>query len=465
MKKWLLAVGIVALGGAPVMAQEQGLDAGWAETPPTLDGQLSEGEWDTAMVVGFDGSDGIRPGVTGPDSGTIGGDGAGFQDPSDSSAVIYVMNDADNLYIAVDATDDVLDFSLSDLWRNDSVEIRIDGNFSRLTAKEGDMFGHSTIVLGNGEGTASAPEGDWESAASVKPDDSGWIVEYRTSTEGFESTIGFDVAINDSDDPNNDSRDGQYRWNGAVDGGWNDETQWGTLTLATEPGVRFAQTLYSPEAASVPELDGTLADGEWDDALVIGFDGKDGIRPGVTGPDSDTIGGDGAGFQDPSDSSTLLYIKNDANNFYVAVDVTDDILDFSLSDLFRNDSIEVRVDGNFSLSNPKEGDIFGHSTIVLGNGEGTGSEPSDGDWSSGAATKPDGSGWIAEYRTSTDGFEPVIGFDVAINDSDDPNSDSRDGQYRWNGDVDGGWNDETQWGKVVLFQFPSAVDQNVWELY
>ena len=465
----LAAAGILAMGVvSPVFGQEQTMTAGWASTAPALDGTLGDGEWTEAARINFDGTDAIRPGAVGPDSETIGGpNGDGFQSAEDSSVVVYVMNDGANLYVAIDATDDILDFSLGDVWRNDGVEIRVDGNFSRSSSKEGDMFGYCPCIRGDGGATASFPSGgDMESAAAAKPDGSGWIVEFRSSTAGYEPMVGFDIAIDDSDDPNSQSRDSQYRWNGDVDAGWNDETQWGALILATEPNPGPMLQLESGLATSSPTLDGVLDAGEWADATAIAFDGNDAVRPGVVGPDSGTIGGpNGDGFQLYEDSHVVAYIMNDARNLYVAIDATDDILDFSLSDVWRNDGVEIRVDGNFSRSDPKEGDMFGYAAVIRGDGGATASFPT-GDLESGAAAKPDGSGWIIEFRSSTEGYEPVVGFDIAINDSDDPNSDDRDSQYRLNGDVDGGWNNETQWAELKLVGArSSAVERSVWELY
>ncbi|HOL93572.1 MAG TPA: sugar-binding protein, partial [bacterium] len=106
----------------------------------------------------------------------------------------------------------------------------------------------------------------------------------------------------------------------------------------------------------------------------------------------------------------------------------------------------------------------GHSIIIRGDGGAVGSAPA-GDLASGAAVKPDGSGWIVEFRQSIAGFAPVIGFDLAINDRDTPGQDNRDGQYRWNGEVDAGWDDETQWGELTLAQVTAGLDPSKWELY
>ena len=225
---------ILGLAVCSAYAQEQTLVSGWASKAPVLDGKLDAGEWKEAARINFDGSDAIRPGVVGPDSGTIGGPNKdGFQPAQDSSVIIYVMNDASNLYVAIDATDDILMFDKADVWRNDSAEIRVDGNFSRKSVQEGTALGYDVCVRGDGRAVANAPSGaDLETKAAVKADGTGWIVELRQGTAGFAAKIGFDVAIDDRDTPDQDSRDDQYRWNGATDVAYQDESMWGILTLA-----------------------------------------------------------------------------------------------------------------------------------------------------------------------------------------------------------------------------------------
>lgn len=240
MKKVALCALLVFGLAFSSFAQEQTITAGWVSTPPTLDGVLSPGEWDGATMISFDSTDRVRPGISYTDAEVIGGpNGDGLQSYEDSHVNVYVMNDADNLYIAVDAIDDILDFSnvggtSTQDFRSDSAQIRVDGNFSRSNPKENSHFGFNTNVMGD-SGRLSSEQGDVEASGAAKPDGSGWIVEFRSSTEGFEPEVGFDVAINDSDDPNESLRDAQYAWNGESDAGWNDETYWGSLILATEP--------------------------------------------------------------------------------------------------------------------------------------------------------------------------------------------------------------------------------------
>lgn len=207
----------------------------WSEVAPVLDGILSEGEWDRGFVVEFDATDRTRPGVASADSSTaLYRFNKGMISYVSNHAKLYLLNNASELFVAVDVTDSELDFASSrgDVWRNDSVEVRFDGNFSR-GMKEDDRLGFGIIVQGDGEKVV-APGDYAESAARVKDDGSGYVIEVRCDTTDFAPRIGFDVAINDSDDPEEKNRNAQYYWNGTRDSGWIDEREWGIVVLATE---------------------------------------------------------------------------------------------------------------------------------------------------------------------------------------------------------------------------------------
>ncbi len=229
----------VSLSEPPIdHGPHQELQSRWAETPPEIDGVLSAGEWTGAATVAIDATDRKRPGVASRDSDTYKYRQTGGMIPYESNhATVYVMNDADSLYVAVDVTDDVLDFAEihGQVWRCDSAEVRLDGNLSRKRHKERNRFGRSIIVRGFGDKATddlNLEFVDW--AASVKEDQSGYVIELRFDAEEFNKDIGFDVAINDSDDPNIHRRHAQYYWNGTRDSGYQDEREWGVVHLASE---------------------------------------------------------------------------------------------------------------------------------------------------------------------------------------------------------------------------------------
>ena len=90
---------------AAVLAQG-GVEAGWTDSPPTLDGDKTAGEWAAATRVAL--STGISSEATGfalPELDALGllPDAAieGDVSPSKATGWLYLMNDARNLYLAV----------------------------------------------------------------------------------------------------------------------------------------------------------------------------------------------------------------------------------------------------------------------------------------------------------------------------------------------------------------------------
>ncbi|MFH1737524.1 MAG: sugar-binding protein [bacterium] len=216
----------------------------WVSTPPTLDGVMEEGEWDSAATVEIDATDTTRPGVATSDSNTLDRQQTrGIIPYSSNHATVYFMNDADYIYVAVDVTDDFLDFGAGtdDISKRDGIEILVSEDPYQKRSEE-DSHTHILIILGNGE--KFAPDlGYGEPAAAVKSDGSGYVVEVRWDSANFADTIGFDVAVNDSDDPNTEKRHAHYCWNGTRYNVWKDEHDWGLVHIDQEP----ADAVSAPE--------------------------------------------------------------------------------------------------------------------------------------------------------------------------------------------------------------------------
>lgn len=215
----------------------QELQSKWAETAPTLDGIISPDEWKNAISVDIDATDKIRPGVASGDSNTVDQDKTGGIYPYESNhATFSVMNNEKYLYVLIDCTDDILDFATGNgvAFRNDGAEVLVDGNNSRLERKENNRFGGIAVIRGDGGPSElngkKLPKSEF--GASPKKDQTGWIIEMRWEITDFKDTIGFDIVINDSDDPNSLDRHAQYFWNSFRDNTYNDERQWGILHLA-----------------------------------------------------------------------------------------------------------------------------------------------------------------------------------------------------------------------------------------
>jgi len=142
-----MVVGTLVLSTS-ALAQEKGKNripgkqfmvARYTNTPPVIDGVFSPGEWHRAVPVYVDGSTpATAPGVVPniglpylfpPDS------------PADSSFTIYALYDDNNLYVAVDVTDDIVICDGPVPYLDDDAEIMIDGD-----RQPGDI--HMALVCG-----------------------------------------------------------------------------------------------------------------------------------------------------------------------------------------------------------------------------------------------------------------------------------------------------------------------------
>jgi Carbohydrate family 9 binding domain-like len=260
------------------IAGKQFMVARYTKTPPVIDGVFSLSEWGRAIPVYVEGtsSPATPPGVVPniglpylfpPDS------------PADSSFKIYALYDDNNLYVAVDVTDDIIICDGPVPYLDDDVEILIDGD-----RRPGDA--HMAVNCGpnnpncpnpvvNNEGfqlitsvcnqsmtvPSNNPSIIWESMAGLRPH--GFVVEFRIPLSsintidtswfsnpfpgsGFRSPqpgdiIGFNVNVGDDDNgglsylrtepaPHTDSA---TAWDGRSVGWYIfSEADWGNLYLA-----------------------------------------------------------------------------------------------------------------------------------------------------------------------------------------------------------------------------------------
>ncbi|MBT6630985.1 MAG: hypothetical protein HOB49_28470 [Gemmatimonadetes bacterium] len=233
--------------------------ARWTRSAPTVDGELSPGEYSAAVPLHLtfnqrDRSSGILPGEQMADS-----------KPIDLSYRVLITYDEDNLYIAFDVTDDVLidDSDVERPWHDDVAEVFIDGddvgNDYQLCSSCYNREGFQLLTdIGGDTLTQSAESIDWGTAVGFT--NKGYVVEFRvalssidtqdgpgTSVPGPGSTIGFNVTVGDDDNggvPYNDSgtdfvdpTDSYGAWDGDADG-WSHrrEDDWGSLYFAPTNG-------------------------------------------------------------------------------------------------------------------------------------------------------------------------------------------------------------------------------------
>ncbi|HEY4180411.1 MAG TPA: sugar-binding protein [Kofleriaceae bacterium] len=214
------------------------------------------GSYDASAFTGIDSGDGDGDGEPGPgdtlactvdNAPIIDGDASDWSDiartpvstnvegtssgDADVSAQFATTTDDTNLYVLVEVTDDaVVTDSATDLSIDDSVELYLDGTHAR-----GASFGaHDFQLTVDASGRIGGTTADAiQFTSATKITDSGYVVEYAVPLAAISasanSTIGFDIAINDND-AIDDARDTQLFWVGNATS-WKTPSSWGSLAL------------------------------------------------------------------------------------------------------------------------------------------------------------------------------------------------------------------------------------------
>ncbi len=206
---------------------EEGLaQAQYTETPPAIDGDLSE--YDLAY-----GSDGVVVG-TGPNNNTV---------------TWGAKWDEFNLYIGANVVDGVVNLaSVGNPWDNDAIEMYIDGNNDKDGTYDGDFDTQLIMdVVSNNADGANGTDLLWIKADGVPitnynsqwlNTDDGYAVEIRLGWDNFNfapgkgRVMGWSLGNNDND--LDQGRDYQTVWYGTGDN-WNNTGDLGDLQLAGGP--------------------------------------------------------------------------------------------------------------------------------------------------------------------------------------------------------------------------------------
>ncbi len=186
----------------------------FAQNAVILDGIINPGEYSGAYTETVTRTDTVPAGVI------LEGEPV---PESESNMTFYAFHDSKSIYIGMDVDDPILDFLTgSSIQENDSIELMIDGNFSRLEDREDNQHGIRFSVLGDGSQLNHAglqaiaePMADgvgyhtttglfWNYGARPKADGSGYVVEHQLNKQVLidspeRTLIGFDFYINDAD--------------------------------------------------------------------------------------------------------------------------------------------------------------------------------------------------------------------------------------------------------------------------
>jgi hypothetical protein len=419
-------------------------------TPPTIDGVVDATEWQRAggaagnfWVVRPDPNldDGIRGGTAGDVASAPASD-------ADQSFTIYAGYDAQNLYIAVRVTDDLLsndnaeaDSANGNTWMDDSVEVFVDGDNSNFETR--DTSGTNPAVIGTGgqfvitannahrEAEAGNPGyGEtqaWFARTAPTDDGSGYHAEFRISLAALGNPkpgdiIGFTVGVNDDDDGGGGER--QIMWVGSP----HTEATYGNLLL----GGRS----YDAPKTTAPTIDGTINTNEYSAAREIKIERHTAIWDIPSGDDTFEAG----------DLGFSAWVIHDADAVYVAIDVIDDnVVNDSATpespdgSTWEDDSVEIFFDADLSRDLGRGSAGFEGQYVFTANGalrDNEANNPTFGasdDWF--AATSKTAQGYQVEFRVKKSALSSpadgaTLGFHIAQNDDDGA---GRSAQPGWSG--------------------------------
>ncbi|HEX7072177.1 MAG TPA: sugar-binding protein [Rhodothermales bacterium] len=181
--------------------------------------------------------------------------------PDDLAARAYAMwNDA-GLYVFVDVTDDELYGNESaDTWRDDAVEVFLDGNNAKVERAYDSNDGQFTVGLNDTEltGAKGRPDmGDGVQFAS-NPTANGYAVEMAVPWASLElnpvvgALIGFEFQVNDDDDGGD--RDSKLTWFDATDNAWQWAHVFGTAMLVETVDVAVDEADELPDGFAIESV-------------------------------------------------------------------------------------------------------------------------------------------------------------------------------------------------------------------
>jgi hypothetical protein len=159
---------------------------------------------------------------------------------NDISAVIKSQWDPSFLYVLVEVRDDTLVQDSDDVYRDDSVELYLDGNNAKTETFDDDDFQITVDFTNRLTGTWSGSISGLQHAARQISD--GYIVEYAVPfnilsvTAEIGLVIGFDIGVNDDDDGLD--IDSALRLVGTTRDSWRRPSQWGDILMLEGSNIK-----------------------------------------------------------------------------------------------------------------------------------------------------------------------------------------------------------------------------------
>ncbi len=415
--------------------------------PPVIDGELDTLAWNyvaETLVDKMDAGDAVEP-----------------DDWFDLFGSLRLMFDDDNLYIWLEVQDDIYNTEGGN-HEYDGVDIYFDADNSKTEAAY-DGIDDIQLRFNLGEETIEDVDVGYGGAADwgfvkdgieymVVESDYGWNAEISIPLADLQLEpgldFGFDIQINDADES---TRENMYRWWSDNNDEWHHAELFGTALLWPDRVLKEVLEIPKGEA---PTIDGMQGTGEWADAVPVSASRLDASAQAAL---YDHVEG-------PWDCRAWAWMKWDADNFYYYLKVWDDYYDIAEDEdsNWEFDSIELFFDADNSDTAPYDGidDIqirynVGQTEtdqIDMGYGQGD-----DWGWArenvSYVVLETD-VGWDVEVASPLVDLqiEPGVdwGFEMQLNDCDDPDITPNRTMYRWWAPGEPTWSDASLFGTVML---------------
>gem|GEM_PF-5379778 len=383
---------------------------------------------------------------------------------ADFSGSFRVMHDYDNIYVLLDVKDDTLDTQSNQAWERDHWSVYFDiSNIKQNGALLDDKAEPMDSVQFMLEKVWSV-EGDIDLGLAINKDTLKWGVDFAEVIDSGshymveiavpfsrigvtltdDMVIGYDTKIGDND--GDGQLDAKLSWHQSADEGWHNAAYLGNMSI--DPAF-FDLGPLSKAPAQV-EVDG-VKDGDWTHAITMPLE-RQNLYQNV---------------DNAADFSGTVKALWDPDNFYVLLEVKDDILETQANNAWERDHWSVY----FDINNIKQdGDLLDDKA-----------EPMDsvqfmlekiwsveGDIPLGLAINKDTLKWGVDFVEVIDtgtsyllelvvpfhrigvtlNENMIIGWDAKIGDND--GAGQLDAKLSWNQLADEGWHNASYLGEVQL---------------
>ncbi|MBN2103687.1 T9SS type A sorting domain-containing protein [bacterium] len=362
----------------------------------------------------------------------------------DTFSSFKMMYDENNVYVFIEANDDIVNTLNGLAWENDAFELYFDGDNSKNDQVTGyDVNDRQLRYVYNqtSENIGNAPN----STCSFITTDHGYNCEIQIPAQDMtfalvsDHTFGFDIQFDDND---TGIRNHQLKWWSASNDSWHDASLFGTARTTNYVASDPMQIL---QASGTPVIDGIADETVWKD--IPWFSDNTFVTQTDGNPLSPPF--DITQVKNWNDCRFNCKMMWQGNMLYLYANVFDDIIDTGHNNSWMNDGFQIFIDGNNdkNVSDPNDGDFsFVYSTTPT----------------SDAAFAVTGSGYTFECQLNLNSELGIgmyqgklIGFEISLNDND---GGGRDLWTHWWSNDDISWSDPGTLGTIQLAGSTVKVD-------